>query len=640
MFRIDTDNSIYVTRGDAVLFGVEAKNYITGAPYTFMPGDLVRIKVYKKKKASEVVLEKDFPVTEVAQELQLFLSGEETKIGDVISKPVPYWYEVELNPLSDPQTIIGYDEDGAKVFMLFPEGADKEVEEYEPGEEELLSRFMDDELDLTSTHPVENQAIARMFAQLEASFEKTYAAISEKYVTPQMHGAIGDGKADDTEAIQKALDAGSVYFPAGIYRVTTHTARRLCVPSNRYLRFAKGAALKAINANAEVSSVLYLKDANNVTIEGATIIGDIEENTSTAEGAGHGIHIQDSSNIVVKDCVIKNCFTDGVYTIGVRNVKVINTEFEKCGRLACGTTCGENVLIEGCTARNINRVAPKGGFFVEPNFESDYIKNVIIRNCVTENMGGMGYYVTLRALNSGEDISVSFENCVDYGSQLAFFVGNFAPTVKHGGFVKISNFKSVKANVSPILIEGYSAENTPTVYFDGLTLVDGNASGQGVSYGSAIVFTQGGGNISFMGVRTANGGNMHRCLYSAQDLVKVSVTDHDLETLRSQYCVTYRGGISDTATFTAATSTGFDYSTVHIENAAVDFYKPTGIGAECEIYLTGANSSFRVREHNVDGITTAAGQYVRMTSDIGYMRIKKISADLFIVLAKYGTFAL
>lgn len=639
MFRIDTDNSIYVTRGDAVFFGVEAKKLETGEPYTFMPGDLVRIKVYKKKKATDVVLEKDFPVTDVTQMVQVFLSDEETKIGDVISKPVVYWYEVELNPTSDPQTIIGYDEDGAKVFMLFPEGADKEVEDYEPGEEELLNRFLDDELDVTSKRPVENQVIARAILQLEASFDKTYKAIAEKYVTPQMFGAIGDGEADDTEAIQKALDAGSVYFPAGTYLVTTYTARRLRVPSNRYVRFAKGAVLKGINANAEVSSVLYLKDVDNVTIEGATIIGDIEENTSTAEGAGHGIHIQGASNITIRDCVINNCFTDGVYNNGVRNVKVLNTEFEKCGRLACGTVCGENVLIEGCTARNINRVAPKGGFYVEPNFENDYVRNVVIRNCVTENMGTMGYYVTLRALNSGEDVSVSFENCADYGSQIAFFVGTFAPTVKHGGFVKISNFKSVKANVSPIMIEGYSAENTPTVYFDGLTLIEGNASGQGVSYGSAIVFTQGGGNISFRGVRTANGGNMHRCLYSAQDLTGVSVTDHDLETLRSQHCVTYRGGIADTATFTGASSVGFDYSTVHIENSAVDFYKPSGIGAECEIYLTGANSSFRVREHNVDGMTTTAGQYVRMTSNLGYVKIKKISADLFIVLAKYGTFA-
>ncbi len=169
MYKINDDLSIYVTRGDIVLVDVMAEK--DGVPYTFVPGDLVRFKVFKKKKCTEVALEKDFPITEVTQRVQIFLSGEDTKIGDVISKPTDYWYEVELNPLSDPQTIIGYDEDGAKVFKLFPEGADKELTEYEPGEEELLARFLDDELDVASRHPVENQVIARAVLRLEARLD-------------------------------------------------------------------------------------------------------------------------------------------------------------------------------------------------------------------------------------------------------------------------------------------------------------------------------------------------------------------------------------------------------------------------------------------------------------------------------------
>ena len=60
-------------------------------------------------------------------QVEIFLHGAETKFGEVINKPVDYWYEVELNPETKPQTIIGYDEDGAKVFKLFPEGRDVEV---------------------------------------------------------------------------------------------------------------------------------------------------------------------------------------------------------------------------------------------------------------------------------------------------------------------------------------------------------------------------------------------------------------------------------------------------------------------------------------------------------------------------------
>lgn len=119
------DLSIYVTRGDVLLFDVEA--YYNGSSYTFAVGDLLRLKIYKKKKPTDVVLLKDFPVTTATHKVQIYLSSEETKLGDMISKPADYWYEIELNPNTEPQTIIGYDEDGAKIFKLFPEGADAEA---------------------------------------------------------------------------------------------------------------------------------------------------------------------------------------------------------------------------------------------------------------------------------------------------------------------------------------------------------------------------------------------------------------------------------------------------------------------------------------------------------------------------------
>ena len=119
------DKSIYVTRGDALLFDVGAE--YNEKPYTFVKGNLLRLKIYKKKNVADVVLQKDFPVTEDNQIVQVYLSSEETKLGDLINKPVDYWYEIELNPDTDPQTLIGYDEDGAKIFKLFPEGATLEA---------------------------------------------------------------------------------------------------------------------------------------------------------------------------------------------------------------------------------------------------------------------------------------------------------------------------------------------------------------------------------------------------------------------------------------------------------------------------------------------------------------------------------
>ena len=120
MFVINEDLSINITRGDAVAFSVGA--LIGEAEYTFRADDVVRFKVFEKKNCEEVVLKKDITVSVETKRVQIALDSDETKIGDVISKPTEYWYEVELNPDTYPQTIIGYDENGAKVFTLYPEG--------------------------------------------------------------------------------------------------------------------------------------------------------------------------------------------------------------------------------------------------------------------------------------------------------------------------------------------------------------------------------------------------------------------------------------------------------------------------------------------------------------------------------------
>lgn len=177
MFTIDKDLTIYVTRGDSVLFAVAAKQK-DGTQYTFQAGDVVRMTVYAKKKAESVVLQKDFPVTSETETVEIFLTKKETKIGNVISKPTDYWYEVELNPLTHPQTIIGYDEDGPKIFKLFPEG--ERFPEKDEEESNAIVPIIDGELDLTSTRPVENQAVARAVTRLRADIDKNKAEATKK----------------------------------------------------------------------------------------------------------------------------------------------------------------------------------------------------------------------------------------------------------------------------------------------------------------------------------------------------------------------------------------------------------------------------------------------------------------------------
>lgn len=216
MFYVNEDNSIYVNRGDILFFSVQAflGEGESKTPFVFKAGDVLTMKVYGKKDCTNVVLSKDFSVKEDATVFNLFLTGEETKFEEVISKHKDYWYEVVLNDKTNPQTIIGYFEDGPVLFRLFPEGADIPEPEIKPEDIPVV----DTELDMTSNRPVENRVIARAFENLREGYEAVFDAVSAVNVTPQMFGAIGDGEADDTEALKDALSSGkSVYLPRGEY---------------------------------------------------------------------------------------------------------------------------------------------------------------------------------------------------------------------------------------------------------------------------------------------------------------------------------------------------------------------------------------------------------------------------------------
>ena len=141
MFKVNEDKSIYVTRGDYCEIPVAA--VINGEVSKFKSGDVLRFKATKKKDCNTVVIQRDYLVDTETDAITFHLTGDDTRIGAVISKPTDYWYEVELNPDTDPQTIIGYDEDGAKVLKLFPEGADVNAEDIEVVGKQTLQDLVD-----------------------------------------------------------------------------------------------------------------------------------------------------------------------------------------------------------------------------------------------------------------------------------------------------------------------------------------------------------------------------------------------------------------------------------------------------------------------------------------------------------------
>lgn len=117
MFKINPrTKEIKITRGDIGAIDLSITNYI------FKVGDIIRFKVFKIDDCKCVELQKDIIINEEAETIEISLTSEETRIGDLINKPKKYWYEIELNPETNCQTIIGYDDEGEKIFRLYPEG--------------------------------------------------------------------------------------------------------------------------------------------------------------------------------------------------------------------------------------------------------------------------------------------------------------------------------------------------------------------------------------------------------------------------------------------------------------------------------------------------------------------------------------
>lgn len=113
-------STIKLNRGDVLNLSLTIKQE-DGTDYTFQYGDVIVFSIYNSFKLNDkAVLLKEIQPTIGTKVANINLTSEETRIGNLTNAPVEYWYEIELN---NQYTIVGYDEDGAKKLILYPEGS-------------------------------------------------------------------------------------------------------------------------------------------------------------------------------------------------------------------------------------------------------------------------------------------------------------------------------------------------------------------------------------------------------------------------------------------------------------------------------------------------------------------------------------
>ena len=120
MFRIDKESKrIEITRGDRKGIRLKSKTL------PFSVGDKIKFSIMEKKNYDNVLFQKVFEVTEETNDFIITLTEEDTRIGPIISKALICWYEIEYN---GDATLIGYDGEGAKEMIIYPEAPNKDKE--------------------------------------------------------------------------------------------------------------------------------------------------------------------------------------------------------------------------------------------------------------------------------------------------------------------------------------------------------------------------------------------------------------------------------------------------------------------------------------------------------------------------------
>jgi hypothetical protein len=441
MFAVNTeDNSIYVTRGDILFFSVQAND--NGTAHIFQPGDIVRMNVTEKKACENVVLQKDFPIATATDTVEIILTEKDTKIGETISKAKDYWYEVVLNPETNPQTIIGYDDDGPKIFKLFPEGdgvAEGEDEEVITPED---IPFIDDELDVLSDRPVRNKAIARAVERLNGAIQSNKENANKEIAT----ALASEFKTDEntwSSAINNAINsisAGKVIIPAGVYECDSPIVLKsnICLEGQgidttvlrfdgchgitcaetEYLRFASVKDITLCGGNGG-NNGKYDNTKNGIHLKTSVETYQCSiENVRIIEFAGKGLYVPYDFNNFYRRVFVSKCGGNGIEICGLNTCTLENCYVEYVGKGYCGYRIyGDAVLI---SCNGLGGGGDYWGIFGRDNgkFEDENKgvrqHNITFINCNIEDFAVSG----CKFLYSG---GFSFDNCTFYAKKEGTF---------------------------------------------------------------------------------------------------------------------------------------------------------------------------------------------------------------------------
>ncbi len=271
--------------------------------------------------------------------------------------------------------------------------------------------------ELASAAPGKGSALVTYSPEGVKVIPTSVQAKLREYVSVKDFGAVGDGVTDDTAAIQATLNSGGqVEFVSGTYLITS----TLNIPSDtKLVGNGKDTAIKLANgANTHMlQNVNYRSGSNdNITIDGLVIDGNVANQTNNGAYDKHGIRFNNTTNVVVSNCIVKNVGTDCINLINSNNATIKSNNLYGAYNHAvtfqnCDGLLGDSNRIHDCGSKtDAYGFTSSGHAFIGVNSRCD---NVIITNnyvydmgdsCIRNERAGYGWIISNNlVVNSGKD---------------------------------------------------------------------------------------------------------------------------------------------------------------------------------------------------------------------------------------------
>ena len=293
-----------------------------------------------------------------------------------------------------------------------------------------------------------------------------YVDRAQAFVNPSVFGAVGDGVADDTQALQDAINSGlNVRLEANkTYLVSVQDVYALQLVPNIIIDL-NGSTIKLQPNALDTYRIIFGANANGAVVRNGSIMGDYDQH-GQGESTGEwccGIYLQGCEGVTLENVIVTKCYGDGITIAGnSKRITVNGCTVSDNGRNGLAIVRCIGVKVSNCIFGEVSRVNPMACIDIEPNNATDIIDAVIIEGCTFENT--QKAFMTYDHTGSVKNVIVI--GCTFTGECHVRKSGFASSTPEHMSFVMRDSV--IKCDTVPLNV--LNVDSFASLTFDGVTI--------------------------------------------------------------------------------------------------------------------------------------------------------------------------